>query len=425
MKDAAIEFIQKRFLLIIFLFVLLRILVAPLVWHPDVGNHVDWGARFYSYTPEKFYAPESNVWNFTWPNQPPGSIYIYAFVTKLYEIIFSIVWFLNVNISFFPSFVVPFFEHNFIYGMLKLPAIVADLLLAIAIFKITKSKVAPLVFLAIPSIWYNSSVWGQTDSVVNFFAFISIYLATKNKLFLSIFMFAISLYIKLSMAIFAPILILVLLKKSLKKTIAYSLLVAALIILFSLPFSANKNPILWLRDIYLDRVLTEQMQVVSANAFNFWGLLFGSKQESHYLTIFGFTYQLIGYVLFASLWLVSMVIFYFSKNKHAVFSILSLTALCSFMLMTNMHERYLYPMFAPIVVLAFYLKKIRVSLLILLIVNLVNLYNLWWVPDLGFLRVVLEDNQDLVFRLFSFISIIVFVKLYIDINSQMLNSKND
>lgn len=425
MKDSALRFVQKRFLLLAFVLIFLRLIVSPFVWHPDVGNHVDWGARFYSYTPSKFYAPESNVWNFTWPNQPPGSIYIYAFVTKLYELIFSFIWFLNVNISFFPSFVVPFFERNFIYGMLKLPSIIADALLALVIFKITKSKVAALSFLAIPSIWYNSSVWGQTDSIVNFFAFTSIYLATKNKLFLSVFMFAVSLYIKLSMAIFTPILILILLKKSFGKAALYSLIVFAVIILFTLPFSADKNPVLWLRDVYIDKVLTEQMQVVSANAFNFWGLVFGSKQESHYLTVFGFSYQLIGYTLFASLWLISMVIFFFSKSRHSVFAILALTALCSFMLMTNMHERYLYPMFAPIVVLAFYVKKIRVSLLILSIVNVINLYNLWWVPDLGYFRDVLESNQDFVFRLFSLISIIVFVKLYIAINSHMLNNKYD
>lgn len=424
MKEAIFQFIDRRFFLIALFLIVFRLFVSPLVWHPDVGNHVDWGARFYSYTPEKFYAPDSNVWNFTWPNQPPGSIYIYAFITKVYEAVFAFVWFLNVNISFFPSFVVPFFERNLIYGMLKLPAITADILLAVLVFKITKSRLSALTFLALPPIWYNSSVWGQTDSIVNFFALISIYFATKDRLFLSIFMFAISLYIKLSMAIFAPILILILLRKSLVKSIGYSALVVILIIVFSLPFSSSSNPLIWIRNIYVDRVLTEQMQVVSANAFNLWGLIFGSKQESHYMTFFGFSYQLIGNLVFAFMWLTSMVFYYISKNRQSVYIALTLTALCSFMLMTNMHERYLYPVFAPMLIVAFYVKKIRLSLLMLTLINVFNLYNLWWVPELGLVTSFMKDNQDLVFRSMSLISMALFFRLYFILNHQLLKIKS-
>lgn len=424
MKETIFQFIDRRFFLIALFLIVFRLFVSPLVWHPDVGNHVDWGARFYSYTPEKFYAPDSNVWNFTWPNQPPGSIYIYAFITKVYEAVFAFVWFLNVNISFFPSFVVPFFERNLIYGMLKLPAITADILLAVLVFKITKSRLSALTFLALPPIWYNSSVWGQTDSIVNFFALISIYFATKDRLFLSIFMFAISLYIKLSMAIFAPILILILLRKSLVKSIGYSALVVILIIVFSLPFSTSNNPLIWIRNIYFDRVLTEQMQVVSANAFNLWGLIFGSKQESHYMTFFGFSYQLIGNLVFAFMWLTSMVFYYISKNRQSVYIALTLTALCSFMLMTNMHERYLYPVFAPMLIVAFYVKKIRLSLLMLTLINVFNLYNLWWVPELGLVTSFMKDNQDLVFRSMSLISMALFFRLYFILNHQLLKIKS-
>jgi Gpi18-like mannosyltransferase len=424
MKEAIFQFIDRRFFLIALFLIIFRLFVSPLVWHPDVGNHVDWGARFYSYTPEKFYAPDSNVWNFTWPNQPPGSIYIYAFITKVYEAVFAFVWSLNVNISFFPSFVVPFFERNLIYGMLKLPAITADILLTVLVFKITKSRLSALTFLALPPIWYNSSVWGQTDSIVNFFALVSIYFATKDRLFLSIFMFAISLYIKLSMAIFAPILILILLRKSLVKSISYSALVVILIIVFSLPFSTSSNPLIWIRNIYVDRVLTEQMQVVSANAFNLWGLIFGSKQESHYMTFFGFSYQLIGNLVFAFMWLTSMVFYYISKNRQSVYIALTLTALCSFMLMTNMHERYLYPVFAPMLIVAFYVKKIRLSLLMLTLINVFNLYNLWWVPELGLVTSFMKDNQDLVFRSMSLISMALFFRLYFILNHQLLKIKS-
>ena len=208
---------------ILLLGLLLRILLMFLVWHPDLNNHVDWGIRFFEYGPQKFYAPQSNIWNFTWPNQPPGTILIFAGIRKIYELLFSIVWWINVNIPLFPSNVMKFFEEQFYQGLLKLPSILADLGIAYIIYKffvsIKKTNLAVLgaaFFLFNPVVWYNSAVWGQTDSTINFFAILSLYLLLRKKLLWSAIFLAICLYVKISLAIFVPLFVIIAIRQKYK-----------------------------------------------------------------------------------------------------------------------------------------------------------------------------------------------------------------
>ena len=117
---------MRKIISIFIIAFLVRAVLAFVGWHPDVNNHVDWGIRIFTYGPGKFYAPESNVWNYTWPNQPPGTIYIFALMRKLYELLFSIFWWVNVNVSLFPSTVMTWVEDYLYIGLLKLPAILSD-----------------------------------------------------------------------------------------------------------------------------------------------------------------------------------------------------------------------------------------------------------------------------------------------------------
>ena len=177
---------------------LLRVFLSFLVWHPDVNNHVDWGIRFWQYGPQKFFAPETNVWSYTWPNQPPGTIYIFAGIRKLFEFVFAFFWWINVNIPIFPSGIITFFESNLYPALLKFPSILADLGIAYLIYKVLRhwalgtrnteklAMVGTIFWLFNPVVWYNSSVWGQTDSVVNFFALLGFYFLFEKKLTLAL-----------------------------------------------------------------------------------------------------------------------------------------------------------------------------------------------------------------------------------------------
>jgi len=206
-----------------------RLLVAPLAWHIDVMNHLDWGERFFEYGINGFYAPDSNVWNFTWPNQPPGTAYIFAGTYLAFQGIFSTLWSINTTIPVFPSIIVTLAEGYLYPVLVKLPAILSDLGIAYLIYKFLSdwkdkkiAKFGAILFLFNPVIWYNSSVWGQTDATISFFVLLSIYLIFKNKLKLSLLAFVMSLYIKFSLIIFAPIYALLLIKKFKIKSILQS-----------------------------------------------------------------------------------------------------------------------------------------------------------------------------------------------------------
>ena len=244
---------KKRIRNIIIFAFLFRIIFAFISFHPDLRNHMDWGVRFFEYGPSKMFAPESNVWSFTWPNQPPGTMYMFAGIRKLFEFLFNIIWWINVNVDIFPSGIVTYFEKTLYPALLQLPAILADFGIAYLIYKIVlrtkglnkkkKNKLAVMgavVFLLNPIIWYNSSVWGQYDSVINFFALLSFYLIIKDKLKWAILAFVASIYIKASLLIFAPIFIVLAFKKySLKNLLKSSIPTLALVGLFTIPFSGS------------------------------------------------------------------------------------------------------------------------------------------------------------------------------------------
>src|SRR3989344_7506122 len=234
----------RFFFLTAFIF---RLVLAFVVWHPDVNNHIDWGIRFFEYGAKKFYAPESNVWSYTWPNQPPGTIYMFAGIRKLFELVFAGFWWVNINIPAFPSGIITFFESNLYPALLKLPAIFADLGIGYLIYKLTRKKLALVLWLANPVIWYNSAVWGQYDSVISFFALLSFYFLLQKKLTFSLLAFSFSLFTKASLLIFLPIWLIVAIRQKYRLSqylvsIDYCLVP---IVVLTLPFS-HGNPLIWL-----------------------------------------------------------------------------------------------------------------------------------------------------------------------------------
>lgn len=398
---------------ILLLGLLLRILLMFLVWHPDLNNHIDWGIRFFEYGPEKFYAPSSNVWNFTWPNQPPGTILIFAGIRKLYEFLFSIVWWINVNIPLFPSNVMKFFEEQFYQGLLKLPAILADLGIAYIIYKffvsIKKSKLAVLgaaFFLFNPVVWYNSAVWGQTDSTINFFAILSLYMLLRKKLIWSAIFLSICLYIKISLAIFVPLFVIIAIRQKYKvRQYLFSIILPLFSILaVTLIFSGNQNPAVWLYEIYTKKVLTNQLQVITANAFNIWASIAGIHERPQSLPFLLLTYRDWGYILFGLSFIPLLVALWKSQKPTTVIWVFALTAFSSWMFLTNMHERYLYPLFPYFTILAVNYKKLRPIYWSVSGINLLNLYNFWFVPRIEPIVSFMSFGDRLMPRLFGIIN---------------------
>lgn len=407
---------------------ILRIVLAPLVWHPDVRNHVDWGERFWEYGANNFY--QANVWDYTWPNQPPGTIYLFAFSRMLFEGLWSVLWYLNTTIPVFPSTIISYFELNLYPAVVKLPAILADLGIAWLIIKFlvglgyNKKKfsifnfqfsipsLAAALFLFNPVIWYNSAVWGQYDAVINFLVLFSFYHLLKKRLTLAFILFALSLYIKLSLAIFLPIFAIVAIfqKYSFLQYVKSCVLSIFLIGIITIPFS-NSEPFTWLYYLYKDKVLTQQLHVITANAFNFWGALTGLEEVPNTGKFAGLTIGTWGGILFALTYIPILFMVYKKHDMKTVIIALALTAFSSFMLLTNMHERYLYPLFAPFTILAVVNRQILLYVIISLI-SFLNMYNLWWVPRIERVIDLFTMNEKIVPRIFSVILTMLFFVYY-------------
>ncbi|EKD62806.1 MAG: hypothetical protein ACD_52C00051G0003 [uncultured bacterium] len=408
---------MKRKLVVLFVFAFLaRLVLAFGTYHPDLRNHADWGLRFWDYGPGKFYS--ANVWNYTWPNQPPGTIYIFAGTRKLFDFVFGAFWWVNTHVPPFPSQIMFFLESNLYPASLKLPSILADLGIALLLYKLVKEhtkKLAPLAavfFLLNPAIWYNSAVWGQTDSVISFFTLASFMLLLRRKLAFSVLLFALSLYIKASLLIFVPVFALVVWKQRYRLIdISNALTLAILVILLlTLPFSGN-NPHLWLLELYKDKVFGQQLHVITANAFNLWAALTGIHEQPDSLP-FGFlSYRAVGYVLFtlSLVWPLKKVLTRISVNT--VFGMLTVVAFSGFILLTNMHERYLYPMFPVFTLVAVLDKRLRPTYWLVSLLYLLNMYHFWWYPKIDLLISGFEYGDRLLPRLLGLTFLVIYIYL--------------
>jgi len=411
---------------------LVRILLGLIsAWHPDLNNHIDWGLRFLSYGSQRFY--EESIWGVSWPNQPFGSILLFAFVAIVKNTLFSFIMFLNNSFGIFPSFIVPILESQLHGWLVKAPFILADIGIGYLIYKIVsefKPKIAVLasaIFLFNPVIIYNSTIWGQTDSLINLLALAGFYFTFKKKYFWGINLFLASFLFKLSLIIYLPIFGLLLIKqiKNWKKFILPTTFFIAFIFCLAIHFAfGDKTPIEWVWYMYTNRVLPRQGSMLNGNAFNFWAMLFSIDLSKSEFTVFmGLTYQtwsrLITLLFFIPVWVK------FLRSKLSLYNLffsLFMTGFISFMFLTNMHERYLYPIFPLLTMLLFFPKTIFKSKLLigLSVIHLLNLYNLWFYPQINFLKALLIASNYTICRVFSFILLIVCLNYFV----KLLTSEN-
>jgi len=409
-------------ILLIGLFLRLILLIIS-KWHPDLLNHIDWGIRFLELGPKKFY--ENIFWGVSWPNQPIGTMILFGFSALTKNIVFSFIQTLNQNFSLFPSFIVPFIETNIHVWMVKLPFILSDIGLGFLIYKIVlkinpqKAILAANLFIFNPVLIYNSTIWGQTDSLINLLAILGIYLVFQKKYYLGIILFLSTFIFKLSLIIYLPIFGFIFTKRvnDWKKFILPIFIFFIIIYLLVIPFKLDGfSPFQWLWYMYTNRVLTRQGSMLNGNAFNLWSLLFSiNLSNSEFTKFLGLTYQFWGRLLYI-IFLIPIWIKFLKNNLTLTSLLIALTisAFGCFIFLTNMHERYLYPIF-PLITILLFLPKTMITikqLILLSTIHFLNLYKLWYYPSISFLKTFLDWNNSIFCRLLSFILIVVCFKYY-------------
>lgn len=368
-----------RVFTVFFVSFLLRLFLIPLPgFKADIAYWKWWGM---SSANDGIVGPLIN----TAYNYPSFYLYILKATSHLYE------FFTGFNFKNDPHNTFFWNDANFLYlFLIKLPYILADLGIGFLIYSIVKdiahkrfnNKTAfiPLLssclYLFNPVVIYNSSIWGQTDSLGSLFILIAFYGLLRNNIWLIGIFSAVGLFMKTQTLIFLPILFLGVflstlndsgssnVKKyhhplGLSKLIKTLWIFIATVIFINLPFLISSH-----MDRIFDIMYSSQLYFpyVSMNAYNLWWLFFGKLSSSFWdqnLILGLMTFKTAGVLLFG--YVFSSCVFllisdtrmekingkkqYHVISEESLLKSMILVSFAFFLLLTQMHERYLFPVF--------------------------------------------------------------------------------
>ncbi|MBE0415768.1 MAG: glycosyltransferase family 39 protein [Dehalococcoidia bacterium] len=262
----------------------------------------------------------------TWCDYPPFNIYIFWVFGKLAHAMGPD------SLSF----------------LIKLPQNLFDLATAFLIFHLLRQRFSFKVSLAVmaayafnPATIFNLAVWGQMDSIYTFFLVASLVAVLGSKYELSGGLLSLAILTKPQSIVLLPVIAYVILRNGgWQRALSSSAVFGAIIFLVILPFNWD-NPIAFLVDRYAGYNLYPYNSI---NAYNFWALLGFWKLDT--IPLLGLTYQIWGVLAFLAF--VAFVMWQLHRRyepRVAIFAVF-LLMFGFFMLMTRMHERYLFPVFA-------------------------------------------------------------------------------
>lgn len=306
---------------ILFFALVLRVLFAFAVFGfpPDMACFSGWAKQAASAGLFRIYTGEMYV------DYPPGYLYILWGIGKLRELLG------------FPDFSAPSLV------LLKLPAILADLALAVLLYFLARERLSEeraltlfALFALNPAVGLDSALWGQVDSVLVLPLFLGMLLLARGKFELSSVFFALALLVKPQALIFAPLWLYAFLEQKnpllFLRSIAFGLLV---FLGLSLPFSLSR-----VFSIY--RGAVGSYQYATLNAFNLFALLGGNWVPDTERVLF-FSFREWGYVAIGVVVLLSALLFFRGKTEER-FPVVALSlAFSVFLFVHRMHERYLFP----------------------------------------------------------------------------------
>lgn len=276
---------------------------------------------------------------------------------------------------------------------IKISVIFADIAAGYLIAKII-SKVNPkfattafLLYVLNPIVIFNGSVWGQIDGILTLFLLLSSYFIFESKKpHLAGVFFALSFLIKPQAIAFVPVGLLAMwvYKYKLKDYLTFAIAGFSVLVFLSIPFFPSDN-ILGL--VNLVEKMTEHYNYTSLFAYNFWAIIGMWKSDAQ--IFLGITYHVWGLILYA----VSLLLAFLSlkeklSQKKTVYLAFALAFFASFLFPTRVHERYLFPMFAYLLVAAGLSKNklLKVLYIILSLLHLINLYHPYAYYSDNFLR---------------------------------------
>ncbi|MFH0942765.1 MAG: hypothetical protein V1810_01185 [Candidatus Beckwithbacteria bacterium] len=357
-----------------------------------------WSQRLVDLGPAEFYSETVFTAN------PPGFLYVFWLLGEIKNSLFPQISFSSSGYDWF----------------LKLPNNLADIAAGVLIYLLIKTKrgigIAKLGFLLYtlnPITWFNSSVYGQFDGSAAFFGLLAVYLLlTKRKLSLSAAVFALAWAIKPQLIALAPALGLLAIFRFkpidwFKAALAF---ISTTLIIYW-PFFPG-NPVKGIISVF--QQMANLYSCASCFTFNFWGLWGNWFPDT--TVLLGLSFMSWGIIL-VGLNLIVVLLLKPLKLRYRLpylYLTIAISILSFNMLVTRMHERYVFPFFA-FFLLAAILMKSRLLFVFYLIFSIFNTFNVYYPysyynPDFHLTPALINWlNQN--FQLLSVIGLAIYLIL--------------
>jgi dolichyl-phosphate-mannose-protein mannosyltransferase len=313
--------------------VLIRIpLISENPFPTDMGCFKTWALRMADVGPSHFYAKNYFC------DYPPFSLYILG-ISGLIAKISGII------------------GNSFLFNLvIKLPAMLCDFATAWVLYKCISEKnkhvasVLSGIYLLLPCVMYNSTYWGQVDSIYSLLVVSAFYMLKKDKPILVALLLAASMLTKTQTVAFAPIVICAFIIRYNIKTILISgaVFISALIVM-SFPFYMH-YPVSEFFEFYFRQA--NHYPYGSVNAANLLTLFGGNFTKDSVMFLPGLSFKLSGFLLFAISIFCTCYLYIKNRSEQILAAALFLSAFFFFMLFPAMHERYLFAAFPFLMITA-------------------------------------------------------------------------
>lgn len=380
---------------------IIRLMVSPLLYHGDINTIYWWGKFAHEFSLRGYY-DWLEFGGYNHPDQPMIMIYYTLLVRLIYQQLHSFFWFLNIQIPLFPSQFMTWFFLQGNQWLLKIPFMLADIvLISLTIIFIKKHFPSKYVLYSgmllafyLPLI-YNSALWGSGDSLINLLGLLSVYLFYNRLSVPGILLFLTSILIKPSLLVWTPILAIIFIKShpTIKSTLLMFGSALLYVYLIAAPF-APYSPLIWFSQIMTTKILPGVMPQLTSNAMNLWALLYGLTPKNDDLILFSLiSARILSIILFLATVIFICYQLYRQFGLVKVLTALAAISLSAFSFLTRMHERYTFPALIPLFILCFYHRKYFKFFIILSVTHMLNIYRGWSYPPISFLITLLETRS--------------------------------
>lgn len=397
----------------------------------DLMNYIEWGQKLVERGPKDFYFSED--WYYSVPVYPPVSMWMLGGLEILNQHRYVLAQLHNVIRIPPSSFIVYFYKWGNIF-LIKLPSILCDLGIAIVIYKLVlkltkstkKAIIGFCIFLFNPVSIFLSGAWGQTDSIVGLLGILSFLALINKNIILSMPLLFLSIYFKPSWAVLGPFYLFLIYKMKPKmwQFLVGMGAIVALYIVTTLPFSDGNVFAYGLR-LYQERypIPIGFDGKASISAFNFQTIFWKPDIDFSSQKLLGITSGKYGMFFFLILNLIAM--FNFAKQKDKLIGMLTgifTVGMGYFLFMPTMLERYFFPAFPAMIILALTRPKLILNMVIMNLILFANLIYSYYRRESDEIYHFFIDNNYLLIRVVSAVQVILFTTF---IRSLMLQFKRE